>query len=151
MNTHWSRYCTTASSPTAIGLKPSACCSSLQLQACSTLTHMRHSRMPMSWTRLCHPSADGDAPRQAPRQRRGHSMCIDEDAGRIFLCGWWDGERGPDDFGYIQLRNASATCQWSRGMTVQSGLVDPRATRWHSTRGRDAYICWAVLGLVMTA
>jgi hypothetical protein len=43
-------------------------------------------------------------------------------------------------FGYIRLRRASATCRWSRGMTVRSGLVNGRATRWHSTRGRDAHI-----------
>ncbi|KAH9176271.1 Muskelin N-terminus-domain-containing protein [Lactarius sanguifluus] len=47
-----------------------------------------------TWTRLCGPSADGDT----PRQRGGHAMCIDEDAGRIYLYGGWDGERSLDDF-----------------------------------------------------
>ncbi|KAI9459094.1 Muskelin N-terminus-domain-containing protein [Russula earlei] len=47
-----------------------------------------------TWARLCGASADGDA----PRQRGGHAMCIDEAAGRIYLYGGWDGERTLDDF-----------------------------------------------------
>ena len=68
----------------------------LQLAADAGLfdTYAREAPAQATWTRLCGASADGDA----PRQRGGHAMCIDEAAGMIYLYGGWDGERSLDDF-----------------------------------------------------
>lgn len=68
----------------------------LQLAADAGLfdTYAREAPAQATWTRLCGTSADGDA----PGQRGGHAMCIDEAAGRIYLYGGWDGERSLDDF-----------------------------------------------------
>ncbi len=68
----------------------------LQLAADAGLfdTYAREAPAQATWTRLCGTSADGDA----PRQRGGHAMCIDQAAGRIYLYGGWDGERSLDDF-----------------------------------------------------
>lgn len=68
----------------------------LQLAADDGLfdTFAREAPAQATWARLCGMSADGDA----PRQRGGHAMCIDEARGRIYLYGGWDGERSLDDF-----------------------------------------------------
>jgi hypothetical protein len=68
----------------------------LQLAADAGLfdTYAREAPAQATWTRLSGTSADGDA----PRQRGGHAMCIDEAAGGIYLYGGWDGERSLDDF-----------------------------------------------------
>jgi hypothetical protein len=68
----------------------------LQLAADEGLfdTFAREAPAQATWTRLSGTSADGDA----PRQRGGHAMCIDEAKGRIYLYGGWDGERSLDDF-----------------------------------------------------
>ena len=58
-----------------------------------------------TWRRLRGASADGDA----PGQRGGHAMCIDEAAGRIYLYGGWDGERSLDDFWVYSIPEG----QWS--------------------------------------
>jgi hypothetical protein len=68
----------------------------LQLAAEAGLfdTYAREAPAQATWRRLYGTSADGDA----PGQRGGHAMCIDEAAGRVYLYGGWDGERSLDDF-----------------------------------------------------
>lgn len=46
------------------------------------------------WRRLNGANPDGDA----PSPRGGHQMCIDSEAGLIYLFGGWDGEKSLDDF-----------------------------------------------------
>jgi hypothetical protein len=101
LSTHWSRYCTTASSPTAIVLKPSGCCRVLQLAADAGLFYIYAHES----TRTCH--MDASLQHECRRATHlgkhlgsggGRAMCIDEAAGRIFLYGGWDGERSLYDF-----------------------------------------------------
>jgi len=68
----------------------------LQLAADAGLfdTYAREAPAQATWRRLCGTSADGDA----PGERGGHAMCIDEAVGSIYLYGGWDGERSLDDF-----------------------------------------------------
>ncbi|EJF65436.1 hypothetical protein DICSQDRAFT_79600 [Dichomitus squalens LYAD-421 SS1] len=47
----------------------------------------------MRWTQIRGLDPDGDV----PCRRGGHAMCIDEDAGLIYLFGGWDGQRSLDD------------------------------------------------------
>src|SRR6267154_310175 len=60
----------------------------LQLSADEGLfdIYAREAPAQAAWRRLCGMNADGDA----PGQRGGHAMCIDEAAGRIYLYGGWD-------------------------------------------------------------
>ena len=67
-------------------------------------TYAREAPAQATWRRLYGASADGDA----PGQRGGHAMCIDEAAGRIYLYGGWDGERSLDDFWMFSI----AETQW---------------------------------------
>lgn len=55
----------------------------------------RHACQPHArWARVQGMDADGDV----PCRRGGHAMCIDEENGRIYLFGGWDGQRSLDDF-----------------------------------------------------
>ncbi|KAJ1565235.1 hypothetical protein HK405_012855, partial [Cladochytrium tenue] len=45
-----------------------------------------------------------------PGKRGGHQMCIDEEAGRIFLFGGWDGERDLADFWCYDLNRQQWDC-----------------------------------------
>ena len=60
----------------------------------------------MRWTRICGLDPDGDV----PCRRGGHAMCIDEDAGLVYLFGGWDGQRSLDDFWVYDIAKDAWKC-----------------------------------------
>ncbi|KAA1472915.1 hypothetical protein DENSPDRAFT_839309 [Dentipellis sp. KUC8613] len=74
------------------------------------------------WRRLYGVDADGDA----PSQRGGHTMCIDEDNGLIYLLGGWDGNKSLDDFWAYDI----AADRWrliSHSVSQEKGGPGPRS------------------------
>lgn len=53
------------------------------------------------WRRLRGTDANGDM----PSARGGHAMCMDAEAGLIYLFGGWDGRRSLDDFWVYDVRS----------------------------------------------
>ncbi|KAI0949078.1 hypothetical protein AcW1_008781 [Taiwanofungus camphoratus] len=70
-------------------------------------TDYRHACSPRArWTQLHGLDADGDA----PCRRGGHAMCMDEQAGLVYLFGGWDGQRSLDDFWVYDIARDTWRC-----------------------------------------
>ena len=52
----------------------------------------------------------GNAAALVPDMRGGHQMCVDSDAGRLYLFGGWNGSRELGDFWQFTIANKEWKC-----------------------------------------
>eukprot|EP00002_Diphylleia_rotans_P015236 TRINITY_DN2953_c0_g1_i3.p1 TRINITY_DN2953_c0_g1~~TRINITY_DN2953_c0_g1_i3.p1 ORF type:complete len:659 (-),score=113.86 TRINITY_DN2953_c0_g1_i3:63-2039(-) len=76
----------------------------------------------VQWTRI-HPKAKG--PKDYPRMRGGHQMCIDSEDGFIYLFGGWDGQNDLGDFWCYDIKKDDWTLISEN--TEQDGGPSPRS------------------------